>query len=202
VRQIEVANVMNEGAGQLPRLTITDPQLMRALAHPARQAILDHLTGSGTVATATECARVAGLSPSATSYHLRELAKLGLVEEAPSRGDGRERVWRGTISGLTVEADREAAPDAQAAAREMADVFLARNEERVRRWRDRSHEEPPEWHRAAVVSESIVALTAEELAELNEAVLALLEPYKRWRRADPPPGARTVAVQYRTVPVD
>ena len=48
----------------------------------------------GHVATATECAEVCGLSPSATSYHLRALAKAGLVEEAPSRGDGRERVWR------------------------------------------------------------------------------------------------------------
>ena len=192
----------NEGAGPLPRLTITDPQLMRALAHPARQAILDHLTGSGTVATATECARVAGLSPSATSYHLRELAKLGLIEEAPSRGDGRERVWRGTISGMTVKTGQTADPETHAAAKEMADVFLARNEERVRRWRDREREEPPEWQRAAVVSESIVMLTADELAELNGAVLALLEPYKRWRRADPPASARTVAIQYRTVPMD
>jgi DNA-binding transcriptional ArsR family regulator len=194
--------VANEGAGQLPRLTITDPQLMRALAHPARQAILDHLTGSGTVATATECAQVAGLSPSATSYHLRELAKHGLVEEAPSRGDGRERVWRGTMSGLTVRADHDAAPEAHAAVRELTDVFLARNEERVRRWRDRAHEESPEWDQATVVSESMVVMTAEELVEVNEAVLALLEPYKRWRRADPPAGARTIAVQYRTVPTD
>ncbi|WP_232075867.1 ArsR/SmtB family transcription factor [Phytohabitans suffuscus] len=37
---------------------------------------------------------MAGLSPSATSYHLRALARYGLVEQAPSRGDGRERVWR------------------------------------------------------------------------------------------------------------
>src|SRR5260221_7713240 len=74
-------------------MTVRDPEVMRALAHPARLAIMEYL-GGGNVATATECAQVCGLSPSATSYHLRELAKAGLIEEAPSRGDGRERVWR------------------------------------------------------------------------------------------------------------
>src|SRR5262249_56777146 len=74
-------------------MTVSDPHVMRAMAHPARLAIMEFL-GDGAVATATECAEVCGLSPSATSYHLRALAKVGLVEEAPSRGDGRERVWR------------------------------------------------------------------------------------------------------------
>lgn len=85
------------------RLEIRDPQVMRALAHPARLAILEHLM-SGETGTATECAAVSGLSPSATSYHLRALAKVGLVEEAASRGDGRERVWRSGVAGLLVVA--------------------------------------------------------------------------------------------------
>ena len=55
------------------RMRISDPQIMRALAHPARLAVLDQLADGGT-ATATECARTAGLSPSAMSYHLRALA--------------------------------------------------------------------------------------------------------------------------------
>jgi len=71
------------------RATIRDPQAMRAMAHPARLAIMEFLS-DGAGATATECAEVCGLSPSATSYHLRALARAGLVEEAPSRGDGRE----------------------------------------------------------------------------------------------------------------
>src|SRR5690348_6379348 len=84
------------------RLTITDPAVMRALAHPARLSILEHLM-SGEPTTATECAAVVELSPSATSYHLRALAKVGLIEEAPGRGDGRERLWRSPFSGYQTE---------------------------------------------------------------------------------------------------
>src|SRR5713226_3824820 len=60
------------GSAENP-LLITDPRAMRALAHPARIAILQHLVVDGP-ATATECAEIAGLSPSACSYHLRALA--------------------------------------------------------------------------------------------------------------------------------
>jgi DNA-binding transcriptional ArsR family regulator len=175
---------------------------MRALAHPARLAILEHLTSTDAVATATEVAEVAGLSPSATSYHLRELAKHGLVEEAPSRGDGRERVWRGALAGFSIDAGHKPSPDVAAAERELVDQFLARDDERLRRWRERAPEEPVEWHSAAMVSESILLLTAEELRQLNESVLALLEPYKRRNRAaDAPPDARVATVQYRAVPL-
>ncbi|WP_415645783.1 helix-turn-helix domain-containing protein, partial [Stackebrandtia soli] len=66
---------------------LSDPELLRALAHPARMAILDHL-GEVDDLTATEGAELIGLSPSAMSYHLRTLAKVGLLEEAPGRGDG------------------------------------------------------------------------------------------------------------------
>ena len=62
---------------------ISDPQALRALAHTGRYAILERLQSRGP-ATATECADVAGLSPSACSYHLRLLAKYGFVEEDTS----------------------------------------------------------------------------------------------------------------------
>jgi DNA-binding transcriptional ArsR family regulator len=189
-------------AGQPSRLALTDPRLMRALAHPARLAILEHLTTAGAVATATECAEVAGLSPSATSYHLRALAKHGLIEEAPSRGDGRERVWRAVISGIAVDPGDPAGPEVRAAAWAVADIFLRRDDERLRAWYERAPQEPPEWSTTAGVSESLVVVTAEELAELNRAVSALVEPYKRRHRADPPDGARSVSIQYRAVPLD
>src|SRR5262245_4751732 len=74
--------------------TIGDAAVLRALAHPARLALLEHLSQRVEGATATECAAVVGLSPSATSYHLRALAKVGMIREAPGRGDGRERIWQ------------------------------------------------------------------------------------------------------------
>ena len=64
---------------------LTDPGAVRALAHPGRYAILERLQLQGP-ATATECAQVAGLTPSACSYHLRLLARHGFVEEADNAG--------------------------------------------------------------------------------------------------------------------
>ena len=65
---------------------LTDPKMMRALAHQGRIAIWTYLGLHGP-ATATECAEIAGLSPSACSYHLRTLARYGFVEEDPASAE-------------------------------------------------------------------------------------------------------------------
>src|SRR3984957_7980712 len=84
-------------------IKLTDPETMRALAHPARRALWQHLLLEGP-ATATECAPVAALSPSACSYHLRQLARYGFVEEdQAAAANGRERPWRAVVSSTTIE---------------------------------------------------------------------------------------------------
>jgi DNA-binding transcriptional ArsR family regulator len=193
---------MTEARPERRRVTISDPQVMRALAHPARIAIMEHLSTLEGGATATECAEIAALSPSATSYHLRALAKFGLIEEAPGRGDARERVWRAVDPSYYVESGQDADSDARAAELALVDAHLARDAQRMRDWIRRAPDEPAEWYRAAWFSDSVLLLTAEELAGLNEAFQVLLEPYRRRARPEPPAGARTVAVQYRTVPLD
>jgi len=182
------------------RLEVSDPQIMRALAHPARLSIMDHFL-SGRTGTATELAELCGLSPSATSYHLRALARYGLVEEAPSRGDGRERVWQTRMAGMTVDGGPDQSAEAQQAARELTDAYLVHNDARARQWLQRSADEPPEWVRASVFSEAILQLTAEELTELTEAVHRLLRRYSRSRRTDAPPQARTVSAVFRAFPI-
>ncbi|MGW4501228.1 ArsR/SmtB family transcription factor [Micromonospora sp. NPDC004336] len=193
---------MTEPRAERPRVTISDPQVMRALAHPARLAITEHLSSIEAGATATECAEIVGLSPSATSYHLRELAKAGLVEPAPTRGDARERVWRTVSSSWTVEAGRAAAPEARAAERALVEAWLARDLERSREWLRRVPDEPAEWYAASRLADSQLVLTADELRELNEAVDRLLEPYRKRTRVDPPPSARTVSLNYKALPLD
>jgi DNA-binding transcriptional ArsR family regulator len=182
------------------RTTITDPQVMRAMAHPARLAIMERLS-DGAVATATECAEVCGLSPSATSYHLRALARAGLVEEAPSRGDGRERVWRAPHTSLRIHTETDS-PETMSAARELMDLVLARDEEQIARWFDHAESEPKEWYDAAGMTRQQVYLTAAELTELFRTVEKLLEPYGRIERPDPPEGARKVGVLFRAIPAD
>lgn len=183
-------------------MTISDPQTLRALAHPARIAIMEHLASTDGAVTATECAEVVGLSPSATSYHLRALAKFGLVAEAPSRGDARERLWRSPVQSWTIDAGRGADPSTRDAERTLVEAFLAGELERSRDWLRRAPDEPAEWYEAALLSESLLLLTAEELAAVNAAVLEVLRPYRKRGRTDPPPGARRVAVQYKALPLD
>ena len=73
-------------------LHLRDPRDIRALAHPARMAIIDALA-SGDELTATECAAITGLSPSATAYHLKLLERYHFAERAPlpAATDGRGR---------------------------------------------------------------------------------------------------------------
>lgn len=182
---------------------VSDPKVMRALAHPARLSIMEHLGSTGEAVTATGVAEVVGLSPSATSYHLRELAKTGLVEQAPTRGDARERLWRAVQPSFQVDAGQDATPEARAAEQTLIDAFLDRDMERVRDWIRRAHDEPAQWYDAALVNNSVLLLTAEELTRLNAAVLDLLEPYRRrHRQADPPARARPVRVNYWTLPME
>jgi DNA-binding transcriptional ArsR family regulator len=181
-------------------MPISDPAVMRALAHPARMAIMEYLTSTGAAVTATECADVVELSPSATSYHLRELARYGLVEAAPGRGDARERLWRSAAQSLSFEAGQQAAPEARAAVGALVELFVAKELELVRGWLDRAPGEPAEWYNAARQSRHTLLLTAQELTELNEAVQKLFEPYQRRDRTDPPDGARVVSAYYTTLP--
>lgn len=172
---------------------------MRALSHPARIAIVDRLF-SGEPATATELAEVCGLSPSATSYHLRALAKVGLIEEAPSRGDGRERVWQSQLRGLNVETGPERGAAEQAADRELSTMFLELEDARTRAWLARRDAEPYEWYLASASVGVQLMVTAEELRQLNDQVLALLEQYSIRTRTDAPDDARHVDAIYRVFP--
>jgi DNA-binding transcriptional ArsR family regulator len=184
-----------------PPLQIRDPTVMRALAHPARMMIIDALA-TGQTGTATQFAQVVGLSPSATSYHLRALARYGLVEEAPSRGDGRERVWRRRAGGLEFDARHSDPPEVWEAGRILVDAVLARDDAQAREWAESADSDDPHWHRVSRITKTHVLVTADELDRINEAVEELLKPYSFTRRLDPPDGARPVVVNYRAFPVD
>jgi DNA-binding transcriptional ArsR family regulator len=179
---------------------VSDPRVMRALSHPARIEIVEYLNDSGASVTATECASMVGLSPSATSYHLRELAKYGLVEQAPSRGDGRERRWRSVAAGLRIDPDM-AEPAANAAARALVELYLHRDLERARDWFSRMEREPEEWKQVGTLRGSRLLITPGELTELIEKITELLDPYQiRERQDSAPEGARRVAFNVAAFP--
>ncbi|GIF57872.1 winged helix-turn-helix domain-containing protein [Asanoa iriomotensis] len=185
------------------RRRISDPKMLRALAHPARLAIIEDLNVTGDGRTATELAEIVGLSPSATSYHLRELAKVGLIEEAPSRGDGRERVWQSPVHSWGVDLEPDADPETQAAEDELVSLYVDRDYARLRAYLARSRQEPPEWHDAAGLNTSTVLVTAQEMKDLFEQVQRLIAPLRvRDRKGAVPEGARTVRVHFAVFPDD
>ena len=179
---------------------LTDPKMMRALAHPARIAIWTHIGLRGSV-TATECAEVAGLSPSACSYHLRTLAKYGFIEEdRASAANGRERPWRARLLAFTLENQPDAPAAERLASRLLAENLRASSEEIRARYLDRRSEYPADWQRAAGETFSAAHVTPDELSELRTKVLALMEPYIRLDPAERSPGALPVQIMLDMFP--
>jgi DNA-binding transcriptional ArsR family regulator len=181
---------------------ISDPAVMRALAHPARLAILEHLGMNEAGATATECAEVVGLSPSATSYHLRALAKVGMIIEGTNRGDGRERVWQRKHTSYAVTGKFDANADDIAAEAAMAESILAHQNDKIRRYISAGRDEGEfEWYQVVSITDRTLVLTPAELTDLIEKFDKLTEPFERRRRKDPPSDSRNVTLQLRAVPL-
>lgn len=164
-----------------------DVKRLQALASPVRLAILQYLATTGP-ATATECARVAGVSPTACSYHLRVLAEHGFVVGSEG-ADRRQRPWRladapamtFTLKAETPEGDQAAAHIALERAMEDRDRMV------IDEYYAQRDNELDVWKRTAVVVQDILGLSAEDLEELGRALDAAIQPF-RDRRPDPAQG--------------
>lgn len=168
----------------------SDPERIRALAHPVRLELLD-LLGDVNDATATECAEHTGESVANCSFHLRQLARYGYIERAQSRG--REKPWRIVKGGYDLRPQRDL-PGSVTAVAEVAALFLLRQTERVHRYLGQLDAESPQWGNAATVTSASFWATADETAQLAEDLRALTERFAG-RSEDPslrPHGARQV----------
>ena len=180
---------------------ITDPQAMRALAHPVRLAVLARLQQHGP-ATATQLAPHVGASPSVTSWHLRHLEKHGLVRDWDGGTDRRQRWWQAKARGFRFEmpADEEGA----SAARLLSNQMLEQNVETLLRWM--SDVEPrldPEGLRISGAANTGLILTADEAERIEQSIEELLAPYVLRRDTDPPADGRSVRMlRYTLVEVD
>lgn len=167
---------------------ISDPERIRALAHPTRLELLDHLSEVGE-ATATQCAEAVGESVASCSFHLRMLAKYGYVEPAGRRG--REKPWR-LVAG---DRDLRPAPEVSGSLRavtEVATLTVLRESERLQRFLAAADAEPDEWLQATTLTTAGLWLTREEMAELSERVQRLTEPYTGRSGSSRPAGSRRV----------
>jgi DNA-binding transcriptional ArsR family regulator len=170
------------------RTRVTDPKALRALAHPLRLALLDRLMSFGEQ-TAAQCAAAVGSTASNCSYHLRALARVGLVEPGES-ADGRERPWRSTSTGLEFgPAEPDDSRSSSAAARAVDELALARDEELTRRALARHDTQPTDWRAAEAHNSYALRITARELAQLVGEIDRLVRPYIGLTRDAAPDGA-------------
>ncbi|MHB8296592.1 MAG: ArsR/SmtB family transcription factor [Acidimicrobiales bacterium] len=181
------------------QLVVSDPEVMRALAHPLRLAILRHLRTVGS-ATASDLEAVVNASASLCSFHLRALAHAGLVEEDDTAAPGgRRRPWRAVPVRLAWQSgsgDRHG----DRAAEDLFEVLSA-DVAAARRWAlDHDSEYPEVWRSAIGADHVVVSVTAEELARLRWAIRSLLEGVQRSGRSKPATGAERVDVVVDYVP--
>jgi DNA-binding transcriptional ArsR family regulator len=186
-------------ASPAPSILHLDARAVKVLAHPLRSRLLSALR-SGGPATATALAQQLDTNTGATSYHLRKLASVGLVEET-GEGHGRERWWRAAteMHGFT---QRDVAYDAdgRAAADWLRRYYLRSFIDRFGHWLDVHETWPMAWQEVADASDYALRLTPARLAELEAEMSAL---FARYRNPDPDdPEARTVQVHTHAFPID
>src|SRR5580704_6927474 len=152
---------------------LTDSRTLRALTHPVRIALIEALLLGGAM-TATEVGEQIGESPTTCSFHLRQLAKYGFVEEAGG-GKGRARPWQMTSIGFSFASTHDD-PESEIAANALLHLFRERQLGRYQHWLETKASYPRIWRDAANDSEYLFYLTADELEQLNHDLGALLIP--------------------------
>lgn len=184
---------------QQPAVDLSDPRAVLAYAHPIRLQLVGLLRRQGPL-TASEAGRLLDESSGSTSYHLRQLARYGLVEET-GEGSGRSKPWRATSMFTSLPSVTEN-PELAAASTHLKTVLAQRYLHLTMQWLQQSSQEDPAWQRASPFGDSMLYLTAEELTELAEQVQQSLARFAD-RLSDPslrPPDARLVTYLHLAFP--
>jgi DNA-binding transcriptional ArsR family regulator len=154
---------------------LTDPRVIRALAHPVRIALLEALVREGPL-TATQAAELLDDSPGNMSWHLQTLAKYGYVEEAEG-GVGRRRPWRLVSMGTTYDEDPDDT-ELSVAATGLTKLGNERAFDRLDRWMNVRGGYPRDWQHAWFSTNNISYLMPDELRQLGEDILEVILRYR------------------------
>jgi DNA-binding transcriptional ArsR family regulator len=174
-----------------------DLAAIKGLSHPLRVRLFDALSSLGPM-TASGLAELLGESSGATSYHLRRLAKHGLVREVEGKGTARERWWERTPEPVSIS-DRGAndTPAGRQLVEEVSRQQFELQAQNVRDFLRYGHERLPEqWMAASDFTISNQFLPPEVVEELGrrfrELLYELTDPYRGTRL----PGTRPVQIQF------
>jgi DNA-binding transcriptional ArsR family regulator len=158
-----------------PRLGVA---AVKVLAHPLRSRLLSELRTNGP-ATATALAVALETNTGATSYHLRKLASVGLVEET-GEGKGRERWWRASHEMHSwFASDLDDDPDGIAVAAWLRGESLRRFQMFAEEWFASEYDWPVEWRDAGGSSDYLLELSAAQLSALERDLSEVIERYRR-----------------------
>lgn len=180
------------------RPVLTDPDVLEALAHPVRLDLLTYLMANGP-ASASACARAVGDTPSNSSYHLRTLARHGLVEPAEAT-DRRQRPWRATITGFDLDPVPDpGTPTGRGTAAVMA-ASLALEQRLLRDYLSHRDTVPAAWREVDLASSYTLRLSPGELRVLGRELDALIRPWIAANRESTPDDAELVEVDLYAFP--
>ncbi len=180
-----------------PRREITDLGSLKLLAHPMRYRMMDRLRQGP--ATSTTLARVLGLNTGVTSYHLRQMAEHGFIEEVPELSRGRERWWRARRLDLRFPRRSEQSEEMRPVMDEMHRLDFAAELEQFARFQLEREELGP-WADALLFSRGSIRVDLAELEEFFEEYVSLLKRYQRPDQ-ETPSQARTVLARLLAFPV-
>ncbi|ADB34904.1 putative transcriptional regulator [Kribbella flavida DSM 17836] len=175
-----------------------DGRVLRALAHPMRNRIVGLLRIHGPQ-TATTLAGRLGVNSGATSYHLRQLAEAGLVEEDESRGNARDRWWKACHQGTDFDPATllQTEPELTLGFLHGIGQTYAENMFRaIDSWQTLD----PEWREATMLSDYGFHLRPDQLRALTDEVLAVFEKYRTDLSKPAPEGTAMVTVQLQAFP--
>lgn len=176
-----------------------DAAAIKVLAHPLRSRLLTALRRNGP-ATATELADQLDTNTGATSYHLRKLESVGLVEDT-GEGEGKRREWQAASrSHSWAASDFAGDEDAETSLGWLTRDYVRSAGERMLQWLDAEHGWPQDWRDAMGISDDVVEVTPAQADQLLEEMLAVLVRYRDAGAGDP--AARQVSVGLTMHPVD
>ncbi|HEY0699769.1 MAG TPA: helix-turn-helix domain-containing protein [Micromonospora sp.] len=176
-----------------------DHRQIRVLAHPLRIRLLGTLRTDGP-ATATSLAEKLRTNTGATSYHLRQLADVGLVVEEPDRGTARQRWWRAAhdISNWD-PTDYDDDPDARAAVEWIQTEQVRQLAELADDWFAVRNGYPPAWRDAAGMSDVMLTVGPDRLRALSDELWQVVERHRQESVPDEP-DARPVHLLFAAFP--
>jgi DNA-binding transcriptional ArsR family regulator len=177
-----------------------DAAALKALAHPLRVQIHRILALRGQVSV-TSLAEELGESTGATSYHLRQLARHGLVEQCdPPEGKGRQRWWRMSADEIHMKGfDFLADPETSEAVGFLLREIGQDRSRKLAHWYATATQWPAEWQHASSDMDGMLELNPAQTRALADELKAVIDKYHKRK---PGRGARAVDVQYAIFPSD